>query len=160
MKQEQLLKAFAATVQASLHGLHELEAVLRRERDALGSHDPAMLTAVVEEKLAKLKALEPSVTARDRMQQLAGFATGIDGGSTLVSRLGDSGLEKEWQQLTELAAQVANLNDINARIVAQTQRTTRSALELLTGRPQRDITYSDLRRRSSLGTAKHLLGTG
>mgnify|MGYP001823490050 CR=1 FL=1 len=37
MEQEQLSKAFSATVQASLHGLQSLEPILRREQAALVS---------------------------------------------------------------------------------------------------------------------------
>jgi flagellar biosynthesis/type III secretory pathway chaperone len=154
---EQLTKAFNATVQASLHGLRELIPVLQRERDALGGHDAEQLSTVVSDKLARLKALEPSVTARDRLQKAAGHDMGLDGGTRLVETLGDDKLVAEWGQLKALAEEVARLNDVNGSIVAQNERATRSALEILTGRPRNDVTYSDLRRRAN-ATSKHYLG--
>jgi flagellar biosynthesis/type III secretory pathway chaperone len=157
VQSEQLAKAFNATVQASLHGLRELLPVLERERDALGGQDADQLAAVVNDKLARLKALEPSVTARDRLQKAAGHDAGMDGGSRLVEALGDAGLKAEWSELKQLAEQVARLNDVNGSIVAQSERATRSALEILTGRPRSDVTYSNLRRRSN-AAAKHYLG--
>jgi flagellar biosynthesis/type III secretory pathway chaperone len=154
---EQLAKAFHATVQASLHGLRELIPVLQRERDALAGQDADQLSAVTADKLARLKALEPSVTARDRLQKAAGYETGVDGGTRLVENLADETLAADWTQLKRLAEEIANLNDVNGRILAQNERATRSALEILTGRPRNDVTYSDLRRRAS-AASKHYLG--
>lgn len=149
MDRDQLIKAFAATVQASLHGLQLLEPILKRERDALGGRDPEALGDVVHDKLTQLKALEPSVKARDRLLAAAGLEAGIDGGSRLVDSLNDEQLTAEWQQLSEFAAHVAQLNDGNAQLTAQGQRATRTALGILTGRPSTEDTYANLRRKSS-----------
>ena len=157
MQHEQLVRTFGATVQASLHGMTELEPVLLRERDALSGKDPAQLTAVVEEKLAQLKALEPSVQARDRLLSAAGFETGIEGGNQLVKSLGDASLAADWERLTKLAANIATINDINAQLVHQGQRATRQALGMLTGRPGNTDTYTDLRRKAG-GHSSHTLG--
>jgi flagellar biosynthesis/type III secretory pathway chaperone len=159
MEREQLLKAFTATVHASLLGLRELEPALQRERLALTSQNADDLSAAVSDKLEKLKAVEPSIVARDRLQQASGLKAGIDGGARLVDALGDESLQRDWRELTRLASEIARLNDVNGSIVAQSERTTRSALEILTGRPRNDVTYSELRRRQS-GSAKHFLGKG
>lgn len=147
MDKVQLAKAFAATVQASLHGLESLEPVLRSESDALGGRDPELLTRAVEDKLLALKALEPSVTARDRLQAAAGVETGIEGGTRLVEMLDDNALKQDWQALRALAASVAELNDVNAQLANQGQRATRAALGILTGRSNNDDTYASLRRK-------------
>ena len=157
MDHNQLAKAFAATVQASLHGLQSLEPVLRRERDALAGRDPGQLTGIVEDKLAQLKALEPSVKARDRLLTAAGLDAGLDGGSELVAKLGDASLSRDWSALVALATRVAELNDINARLAAQGQRATRTALGILTGRPSSDDTYAGLRRKPA-ATTRQILG--
>lgn len=157
MDQAQLAKAFTATVQASLHGLESLEPVLRRESEALSGRDPEQLTRAVEDKLLALKSLEPSVTARDRLLKAAGFDNGLDGGTRLVEMLNDPDLEREWLSLRELAAAVAELNDVNAQLANQGQRATRAALEILTGRPNKDDTYTSLRRKPGI-TSRHTLG--
>ncbi|MCB1924426.1 MAG: flagellar protein FlgN [Gammaproteobacteria bacterium] len=157
MDRHQVAKAFAATVQASLHGLQTLEPVLRREQTALSGRDPELLTTAVHEKLAELKALEPSVKARDRLLTAAGLSPGIDGGSRFVTEIGDDTLQAAWTQLVELAARVAALNDQNAQLANQGQRATRAALGILTGRKASDDTYGALRRRKG-GHASHSLG--
>jgi len=145
---EQLTKAFTATVQASLHGLQLLEPVLQREQAALTGRDPTLLRQVVEEKLGLLKQLEPGVQARDRLQRAAGLEPGLDGGGRLVESLGHDALAADWDEMTRLARRVAELNDRNSQLAMQGQRATRAALGILTGRPTRDDTYTQLRRRS------------
>jgi flagellar biosynthesis/type III secretory pathway chaperone len=154
---DQLIKAFAATVQASLHGLQSLEPVLHRERDALAGRDPGQLQRIVEDKLTRLKALEPSVTARDRLLAAAGLQPGLDGGSQLVTELDDVSLSRDWSELVSLAQHVAELNDCNAQLAAQGQRAARTALGILTGRPRNEDTYADLRRKPA-ATTRPILG--
>lgn len=154
----QLVKAFAATVQASLHGLQRLEPVLLREREALSGRDPDRLTAVVHEKVSELQALEPSIKARDRLLAVAGLPRGVDGGGQLVSQVNDMALAEDWSRLVELAGRVTALNDQNAQLANQGQRATRAALGILTGRPNRDDTYASLRRRRGNTSASHSLG--
>jgi flagellar biosynthesis/type III secretory pathway chaperone len=144
----QLIKAFTATVQASLHGLQTIEPVLERERDALTGRDPQHLEQVVRDKLVLLNQLEHGVRARDQLQQSAGFEAGPDGGSRLVETLDHPVLRRDWTQLTALARRVAELNDRNGQLVVQGQRDTRTALGVLTGRNAKDDTYTTLRRKA------------
>ncbi len=157
MKQEQLSKAFSATVQASLHGLQSLEPILRREQAALVSRDPEVLTDIVQEKVAVLKQLEPSMQARDRLQVSAGLPEGIEGGSRLVDMLKQDALTRDWGQLTGLAKAISELNDHNGSLALQGQRMTREALGILTGRSPSDDTYTTLRRKNG-GTASYSFG--
>ena len=157
MKQEQLSKAFSATVQASLHGLQSLEPILRREQAALVSRDPEVLTDIVQEKLAVLKQLEPSMQARDRLQVSAGLPEGIEGGSRLVDMLKQDALTRDWGQLTGLAKAISELNDHNGSLALQGQRMTREALGILTGRSPSDDTYTTLGRKNG-GTASYSFG--
>ncbi len=157
MDRSQLTKAFSATVQASLHGLQSLEPILQRERDALAGRDPEQLTSIVQDKLAQLEALVPSVKARDRLLTAAGLAEGTDGGSQLVATLDDAALSRDWSELVALAARVAELNDVNAQLAAQGQRATRTALGILTGRSSHDDTYAELRRKPA-AAARQTLG--
>lgn len=147
MESAQLIKAFTATVQASLHDLRSIEPVLQREQTALTGRDPGSLEQVVGEKLALLKQLEHSVQARDRLLTAAGLAAGLTGGSELVETLNQPALTADWQALTTLAKTVADLNDQNGQLANQGQRATRTALGILTGRPEKEDTYSTLRRR-------------
>ena len=157
MEQEQLSKAFNATVQASLHGLQSLEPILRREQTALVSRDPEVLTDIVQEKIALLKQLEPSMQARNRLQVSAGMPEGIEGGSRLVEMLNQDPLTRDWGQLTRLAKTVSELNDHNGSLALQGQRVAREALGILTGRSPSDDTYTTQRRKNG-GTASYSFG--
>ncbi len=157
MDNEQLIKAFTATVQASLHGLQSLEPLLQQEQAALTGKDPDRLEQLVQQKLALLRQLEPSVQARDRLQRAAGLTPGLDGGARFVESLGEESLAAEWAEMNRLARSVADLNDDNSRLVMQGQRATRTALGILTGRALQEETYSTLRRRSG-SAASHMLG--
>jgi flagellar biosynthesis/type III secretory pathway chaperone len=157
MESAQLIKAFTATVQASLHGLQSIEPVLRREQSALTGKDPAQLEQVVREKMTLLKQLEHSVQARDRLQEAAGLEQGLEGGSDLVTTLKLPQLTGDWQAMAELAETVARLNDQNGQLANQGQRATRTALGILTGRSEKEDTYSTLRRKSS-GASSYSLG--
>lgn len=157
MEREQLIKAFAATVQASLHGLQTLQPLLEQEQGALIGKDPARLNEIVQQKLALLRQLEPGIQARERLQRAAGVAAGLDGGAQLVASLAPDGLAADWDEMVLLARIVAELNDRNSQLALQGQRTIRTALEILTGRALQDETYSTLRRRSS-GASCQTLG--
>jgi len=110
----------------------------------------------VQDKLALLKQLAPSVQARDRMQKTAGLEAGLEGGERLVEMLGDPALDRDWTELARLAKIVADLNDRNAQLAMQGQRATRTALGILTGRAAMDDTYSGLRRKGA--AASYSLG--
>ena len=157
MESAQLIKAFAATVQASLHDLRLIEPVLQREQVILTGNDPVQLEQVVQEKLALLKQLEHSVQARDRLLKAAGFEPGTQGGGRLVETLRQPQLSTDWEALTTLARTVADLNDHNGQLAHQGQRATRTALGILTGRPEREDTYSTLRRKRG-NAASYTLG--
>lgn len=146
MDQAQLIKAFTATVQASLHGMDALERLLEQEQRVLANRDAEALEQLAQEKLSLLKQLQHSIDGRDRLQNAAGLEPGLDGGDRLVDALRQPALAGQWSELREGARRVAELNDINGRLVAQGQRTTRAALGILTGRPDRQDTYSTLRR--------------
>ena len=147
MDSAQLIKAFAATVQASSHGLSCLEPVLQCEQKLLTGNDPAMLDQVVAEKLELLRQLEYSVQARERLQKVAGVPAGLDGGGQLVETLNQPTLSADWQTLCGLARRVAKLNDRNGQLAVQGQHATRTALGILTGRGSEEDTYSALKRK-------------
>ena len=157
MESAQLIKAFAATVQASLHELRSIEPLLQREQTILTGKDPAQLEQVVQEKLTLLKQLEHSVQARDRLLKAAGLESGSEGGAGLVETLGQPQLSADWEALTALAETVADINDHNGQLANQGQRATRTALGILTGRPEKEDTYSTLRRKRG-GASSYTLG--
>ena len=157
MDSAQLIKAFTSTVQASLHGLRLIEPALQREQAALMGKDPVQLEHIVGEKLTLLRQLEHSVQARDRLQKAAGLEEGIEAGGRLVEKLNQAQLSADWQAMTALARSVAHLNDQNGQLANQGQRATRTALGILTGRSEREDTYSTLRRKSG-GVSSYTLG--
>lgn len=153
MNSDQLIKAFHATVQASLHGLRALAPALEQERDALSARDPGALEAIVKQKVALLQQLQHSIQARDRLQRAAGHPSGNVGADTLVVEAGNDALSSDWSELLSLAVQVAKINDQNGQLAAQGQHATRAAIGILTGRDQSQPTYSHPKhaRRSSGG---------
>lgn len=157
MTKEQLIRAFVATVDASVHGLHSLADVLQQEASVLVGKDPEVLEQVVKQKIDLLRQLEYSVQARDRLQQESGFDQGLAGGRQLVDLLDDAEISQRWTELMELSHAVSERNDRNGQLVVQQQRAARSALEILTGRPHREDTYRALRRRNGT-TPRHTLG--
>ncbi|MGB5468248.1 MAG: flagellar protein FlgN [Sedimenticolaceae bacterium] len=152
MDRTQLSKAFTATVQASLHGLQSLEPVLEQELTALGGRNAAALDRIVAGKLELLRQIEHSVHARDRLQEVAGFTQGLDGGKQLVEAFDQDALTAEWGALVALAQRIAVLNDRNGQLAMQGQRATRTALSILTGRKDRQDTYSTLRHGRDAAT--------
>lgn len=146
MDGEQLTKAFTATVQASLHGLRLLKPVLECEYQALAGRDSERLEQYSAEKLELLKQLQHGIQARNRLQEMAGLEKSLAGGAIWVERLADPSLRAEWQEMETLAHEVAEFNDRNGQLAAQSQRVTREALAILTGRPDRQDTYADIRR--------------
>lgn len=157
MDTQQLIKAFTATVQSSLHGLESLHDLLQHEQDAILGKDPQRLEHLVKDKLELLKQLEYGVQARDRLQQAGGFPSGAAGGLQFVERVGQDALNEDWRRLGELGGLVAELNNHNGQLVIQGQQAARSALEILTGRSRREDTYSTLRRRGN-AAASYSLG--
>ncbi|MGD8957939.1 MAG: flagellar protein FlgN [Chromatiaceae bacterium] len=157
MDRSQLIKAFTATVQASLHGLQSLEPVLEQELAALSRRNAAALDRIVAGKLELLRQIEHSVQARDRLQEVGGFAPGLEGGRQLVEAFDQDALTAEWGALVALAQQIAVLNDRNGQLAVQGQRATRAALSILTGRQDRQDTYSTLRRGRD-AVARYSLG--
>ncbi len=157
MDRAQLIKAFTATVQASLHDLQSLEPILRREQKALTGKDPELIEGLAQQKLGLLKQLRHSLEARERLQKTAGLSAGPEGGEQLVAAVNRAELTQDWRAMNELAQTVASLNDRNAQLAAQCQRATRAALGILTGRDEQHDTYSTLRRHTA-GTKGYSLG--
>jgi flagellar biosynthesis/type III secretory pathway chaperone len=154
---EQLIKAFTATVQASLHGLRELHGVLQQEQQAILGKDPERLEQLARQKLELIKQIDYSVQARDRLQKTAGAPAGHEGGEAVVEAIGLDTLTQEWAELTRAGREVAAHNDRNGQLVMHEQHNTRAALEILTGRHDDDSTYSTLRRRGR-AVASYSLG--
>lgn len=157
MQTEQLITAFTATVQASLHSLRALESALQDEQSALLGKDPQRLEDIVGHKLALLKQLEPSVRARERLQETVDLPPGDDGGDNIVEMLNQETLTNDWDELKSQAQRVVALNDHNGRLTLQSQRNAREALAILTGRPVAQDTYSTLRRKAG-STKRFSLG--
>lgn len=147
MNNDQLVTTFAATVQASLHGLKSLEPILEQEHLALSGRDPGRLEALVKEKMALLQQLQHSVQARERLQQTTGFEPGNAGGDALVAAIANDDVAREWSKLLELASRIAGLNDRNGRLAALGQHAAQQAIGILTGRDQTDHTYGTLGHR-------------
>jgi flagellar biosynthesis/type III secretory pathway chaperone len=143
----QLARAFAATVEANVHGLQAMLELLTCERQAIVTRDPETLERIARDKLEMLTQIEHGAKARARLLQAAGLGDAEDGADRLVRQLGDPALTEAWQQLVMLGEQASVENARNGQLITQGQRMAREALGILTGRSNREDTYGGVRRR-------------
>lgn len=136
------LQRFAASVQRTQAALSRLESALVQEQAALTGADPVALEQAVREKLEALTELEPVVMERDGIQQRLGAPPGIPGGDQLLAKAPPSAaIRKHWDDVTATARRIEKLNNQNAQLATQGERTAQQALALLTGRPTEPDLY-------------------
>jgi flagellar biosynthesis/type III secretory pathway chaperone len=153
-----LLAPFATAVADTLRHLEALQPLLEREHEALHGREPQTLNAVIREKLEVLGRLEAAMRGIETLLQRAGLRGGGAGGDALLERLPHPDeLGEQWRRLKTRAAEVDRLNARNGSLTKQAQRSTRTALSILTGRQTTDPSY-DRRGRDQGGLTGYSLG--
>lgn len=148
---------FRATLEASLAELGRLRDILETEQQALLGQDATALEQAVQEKTRCLETLEHSVKAREQMLAQLGLPGGLGGAEQFLSaHFSPDELLAEWQQLVALSREVAELNIHNGKLAMASERSTREALSILTGRPLAPETYT--RKSRSTGCTGITLG--
>lgn len=147
-----LKRPFRATIETSLAALGRLREHLAAEQRALRTRDVEALEQAVRAKRQCLEMLEHSIKARDQILSQLGLPDGLGGTEQfLSSHFSPEELLSEWQQLTELSREVAELNLHNGKLAVASERITREALAILTGRPLSPDTYARKPRSSGGG---------
>jgi flagellar biosynthesis/type III secretory pathway chaperone len=119
---------------AEAHGLHErLQAVLRREQQALIRQRADDLESAVADK----RALLDQIHAHEQSLQRLRHAAARDAGrATIEAWIRDSGGASHWQRWLELQAVAGNnreQNRANGLLVEQSRRCIEQAIALLSG---------------------------
>ncbi|MBK6584079.1 MAG: flagellar protein FlgN [Gammaproteobacteria bacterium] len=120
--------AARAIIDSDRHGVERLHQLLLEERTALSARDATQLETIVQQKLLCLQALDANEAQRRRLlsrQQANDWPAMIRGL--------DATLAKDWGALLERLHEVAELGEINERIVKRSSRSTSRMLALLRG---------------------------
>lgn len=154
MEKAQQIRAFQATVDASIHGLESLVRMLEKEQQALASNNPEFLEQAVKEKLDVIQELSHSIAARNELQHSLQLPEGLEGGRAFLETFkAPEKVMTVWQKLTDLSKQVVKLNNMNGQMANEGARSTRQALSILTGRSADEDTYSaNPRKRKGLSS--------
>lgn len=143
MNASSLKGPFKATIGASLAGLQQLRDILLQEQEALLGNQAEALEQIVQHKADSLQQLEHSVQAREQLLQQLGLPGGLVGAEQFAQQhFTPDELLEEWKRLVTLSREVDELNSHNGKLALASERTTREALGILTGRPVTPNTYS------------------
>lgn len=121
-----------AILDTDLRATDTLLQLLREERTALQGRDSAAIQAVAERKLGCLRELESNDLRRRqllRAQRCRDFHDLV----TRVDAAGTAGMARDWDELRARLREIAELVEINARIVARARFSTERLLALLRG---------------------------
>lgn len=158
MDKAQQIRAFQATVDATILGLESLIVALKKEQNCLTGNNPQQLEHIVVEKLTLLEELQHSIAARNQLQLNLQLPIGLAGGeSFLKQNKAPAGVIKIWDKLVKLSDEVSILNNTNGQLANQGERATRQAIAILTGRDNQNDTYAANPRKKQ-GLSNHNFG--
>lgn len=119
-----------------------LQEILVREFQALGAKDPDLIQEVSQNKLSQMRQLEQQMEKRGRFLVTLGINPEKEGVDLLLHDLPqEHPLTTAWRGLLETGNKLQRQNEINGNLVAQAQRHTKKALNILCGRIDLPSTY-------------------
>lgn len=129
-------------LQLELTQADQLQQILEREFQALSDKDPDLIHEVSRNKLAQMRQLEQIMEQRGRFLDTLGVKQAKEGVDFLIRDLPEGHpLSTIWQRLLEAGSRLQRQNEINGNLVAQAQRHTKKALDILCGRLDLPSTY-------------------
>ncbi len=129
-------------LQSELIQADQLREILEREFQALGAKDPDLIDEISRNKLAQMRQLEQLLEQRGRFLGTLGIQQSKEGVDRLIRELPkDDPLAVLWMRLLETGTRLQRQNEINGNLVAQAQRHTKKALDILCGRIDLPSTY-------------------
>jgi flagella synthesis protein FlgN len=139
-------------LESDLDYLNRLIDLLHAERDALEARNVQQLQDTVTAKSALLAALDSNGRQRDRHLRQQGQEPTPGNWQRYLDGLDETqapGIRDTWELLLGALRQCAELTEINARIVARTQRSVGHVLDLVRGQTgQGDASVYDQQGRS------------
>ncbi|MFT7140728.1 MAG: flagella synthesis protein FlgN [Candidatus Azotimanducaceae bacterium] len=125
-------------VNRDLAGYAELLELLNREKQLLVERDFDAFAAVLERKHTLLTELDQQT--RQRLARLTALSLTTDdaGMQSLIDQQPEFGRERlssAWVELKKLVQQCSRQNEVNSKIVARAQTTSRQILNMLKGAP-------------------------
>ncbi|MCV6620875.1 MAG: flagellar protein FlgN [Cellvibrionaceae bacterium] len=123
---------------SSLALLHLLE----KEQEALQERDHEYLRELLEEKTALLNTLDSGSLQRAEILKELQQPNDQFAWESLIEAMGDDDLKDHWQSLKDTIAQCQQLNEINGKIIARSQQTVRSLMQLIRGEDGKQGLYN------------------
>lgn len=129
-------------LQNELVHTRQLLAILVEEYEALRKPSAEQITDISKKKLACLQEFERHTSARGRFLAEQGRPPTKAATEDLVrSCPQDSPIHDQWLELQSLAEQAQEQNEINGGIITLSQKHTRMALDILSGKDLTSDTY-------------------
>lgn len=120
----------------------QLQQTLEHEFQALGAKDPDLIHEISRNKLAQMRQLEQQLEKRGRFFGTLGINPEKEGVDLMLRDLPkEHPLATVWRGLLEAGNKLQRQNEINGSLVAQAQRHTKKALDILCGRIDLPSTY-------------------
>ncbi|MCP3667023.1 MAG: flagellar protein FlgN [Gammaproteobacteria bacterium] len=137
-----LQNQLAALISQELASARELQLLLEQEQTALKGPDHEAIEALSSSKKLLIEAMQNQLKNRgDFLSQLS-LPPGNQGTNLFIQKLsGSTNLNLQWEELQQTAAKLKAMNEVNGHIIAQSQRQTRQALDILTGNQASPDTY-------------------
>lgn len=134
------LQQLSRLLSAEYAAARSLLEILQKEHQVLKSSDADALMAISEEK--QQGVIQMHQCARQREQLVNRLPEGNSGITRLFGTEPGSEAARLWRQLGEIGSKLQQQNQINGGIVALSQRHTRQALDILSGRSGNREIYS------------------
>lgn len=114
---------------SSLALLHTLE----KEQEALQERDHEQLRELLEEKTALLNTLDAGSVQRAEILRELQQPNDQYAWESLIDAMGDHDLKDHWTSLKDTIADCQQLNEVNGKIIARSQQSVQSLMQILRG---------------------------
>lgn len=131
----------------SLALLHLLE----REQEALQERDPEVLRELLEEKTGLLNTLDAGAQQRAEILTELNRPTDKHAWESLLDALGDNDLKEHWESLKDTIVECQEINEINGKIIARSQQSVHSLMQILKGKADSPSLYTQNGRSDTIG---------
>ena len=148
-------QAFARLLQQEAAVVKALQAVLKREHQALGKRDAAAITTASAEKEPLLGQLEQLAKQRNQILQQVGLGIDKPGFEAFIESDGSGLLRKFWGVLEELLRECQKQNQVNGILLESGKQVTQQAVSILTGREIEQDDLYDQRGKTSGSLGKN-----
>ncbi|MCP4995489.1 MAG: flagellar protein FlgN [Gammaproteobacteria bacterium] len=137
-----LQNQLAALISQELASARELQLLLEQEQTALKGPDHEAIEVLSSSKKILIETMQNQLQNRGNFLSQLSLPPGNKGTNLFIQKLsGSTNLNLQWEELQQTATKLKALNEVNGHIIAQSQRQTRQALDILTGNQAAPNTY-------------------